>query len=766
MRQNLHNCDEKVGITMRNLQQIGSLRLILIYAFFVFSASLSAADENLLSNGSFEQYSCNVFGCSFDDWSMPFGSANPNTNDKIDGEVSLEMTPTFTSVIDNAVRLSDDYYAPGTPFRILIQYKVLSLPEDGVLELDCYWEAGAGGDAEEINAHDADRLRGVFASTVSVGWQSLEFGTTKPAYSSYLRIRVKVPTGADVLFDAFEVEKAGKAPDEPYIDVSPIRLSSVTTNLGGTVDFQTVHIEQGNLTGPTLFDIRGYDADMFRLSATSLPADESSLDLIITYAPTHAGTHTAILTIDNEQHTTLFQSISLKGVCVDPTKEPSITVTPSVMPVFESLPGQTVTGTFSVTSENCTDYVYLRVDHIKGAAFTIDGTMMGKNTTSVFTVRFFPTEPGEYLSTVTIFSEGIETQVLTLNGKGIKPDSSNIDWQTRFIWDESHPLAMMNETFDSVLHNKTLILEGWQNVAEAEARPWWGFDEDKTAPKRGLERYAKATAYQYAKDSTATWEMFLVTPALDYKNAAHKTFVFSVMGEYLPEEGNSSTRLEIFYVDAMNEKAYFQDLTESFAFPTNAEENNIWRTYFLDLAPFAETMADVFHIAFRYMGPNGGQGAVTYYIDNVSWGSTDLPEIKINPEYVIDSTLVPRERKILAEITVEASNLTDEILLAIGGSSYKYFELSESTLPAAGGSFTISFESPQEGAYEAYVLLGSKGAPDVMLPIAVLCSNPAGIDEVRGETVGTVRSEKVIRDGQIVIKRGDKEHTVLGTQIK
>jgi len=750
---------------MRHTKPHRLQRFALICAFAMCCVSLSAAGENLLSNSSFEQYTCNVFGCSFEDWSLPLGTASPNTNDKLDGEVSLQMTPPFASVLDNAVWLSDDYYVPGTPFRILIQYKVLALPQDEALELDCYWEAGAGGNADEINAHDADRLRGVFARAVSVDWQSLEFVTTKPAFSSYLRIRIKVPEGADVLFDAFEVEKAGKAPDEPYIEVSPVRLSSVSTTLGETVDFETVHIEQGNVTGVTTFDLRGYNPEMFRLSATSLSAEESEIDLIITYAPTQAGTHTAVLTIDNLSHTTLFQSLSLTGVCTDPEKEPTITVTPSVLPVFEVLAGQSTTGTFSVTSENCSDYVYLRVDHVKGTAFTIDGSMMGKNTTTTFTVRFAPQEPGEYQSTVTIYSEGVETQVLTLNGNGIKPDEDNIDWQTHFVWDESQPLKLMNETFDNINHNKTLVLEGWQNVAAAEDRPWWGFDEDKTSPKRGTERYAKATAYQYGKDSTDTWDMFLVTPALDYKNAERKVFVFSIMGEYMPDE-ESPTRLEIFYVDALlGEKAYFQDLTESFAFPKTSEENNTWRTYFLDLEPFAETMADVFHIAFRYVGPNGGQGVVTYYIDNVSWGRTDLPEIEVSPEYVIDSTMTPDEQKVLAEINVEGRNLTGEIQLAIGGSNYKNFELSSSSLPAAGGSFIITFEGAQEGVYEAYVLLGSKGAPDVILPIAVRCSKTTGVEDVESEKL-KVESVKLLREGQIVIKRGEREHTVLGTQIK
>ena len=44
-------------------------------------------------------------------------------------------------------------------------------------------------------------------------------------------------------------------------------------------------------------------------------------------------------------------------------------------------------------------------------------------------------------------------------------------------------------------------------------------------------------------------------------------------------------------------------------------------------------MADVFRMAFRYEGPNGADGAVTYYIDDVSWGvvKTAVDELSSQP---------------------------------------------------------------------------------------------------------------------------------------
>ena len=50
---------------------------------------------------------------------------------------------------------------------------------------------------------------------------------------------------------------------------------------------------------------------------------------------------------------------------------------------------------------------------------------------------------------------------------------------------------------------------------------------------------------------------------------------------------------------------------------------------------------DIFHMAFRYTSPNGGMGSVAYYIDDVSWGRTDLPEIVDPRDQGVDEVEVP-----------------------------------------------------------------------------------------------------------------------------
>ncbi len=616
---------EGAGSANITLSSAGAANVIVV-AGWNATKPVPPAGTELLQNGSFEDYSCNaMFGCSFEGWNFPLGTASIEENDKLDGDVALKINATQTVNLDQGVTLVDAEYAAGSLFEIKLHYKVLSLPAEGALALDCYWEPVGSGDAEAMKQHDADKLQRNVAAAVSTEWEELDVITSKPTNSSFFRVRFKVPKNAQVLFDDFSLVRIEDT--EPYILVTPNKLSPVETTIGNTVVFQTLHVEQGNLDGATTFELSYTDADQFMLSQAELAADQSKCNLVVTYAPTKAGIHTAYLNIDNTLHPTLHQSIKLQGSCTDPSAQPVITVTPSIVPAFSAVAGQQQQQVIKVKSENCNDFIYLRVEHVTGAAFVIDGTMLSKNTESEVTVTFKPQEEGDFLSTLVIYSQSSEFNnvEVELSGTGLPATPETVDWATDFQWDNSHPLTLLDEGFDQAEHNKTLLISGWQNVAAADARPWWGLDESQTSLFDGDGKYAKATAYQFGKQSTGDWEMWLVTPALDYKNAEGKIFAFSVMGQYLPEE-ESPTALEIYYIDPYSQAEVFtQNLTASFSIPKTGDEDSQWVTFYLDLAPHAQTVADIFHMAFRYIGPNGTDGVVTYYIDDVSWGRTDLP---------------------------------------------------------------------------------------------------------------------------------------------
>jgi len=413
---------------------------MILCAALMWSGTVAAESTNLLADGSFEEYSCNMLGCAWDEWTLPLGLGSAETTDKLDGSVSLKTSGAMAGYLDQPVALSDENYPVKRIFKITLNYKVLSMPEGASLKTDCYWEPKPGGDADKMKEHDADVLQRDLNSEASENWKQVVIETSKPDKSAYLRIRVKMPKKAAVLWDAFSVVETDK------------------------------------------------------MAQDTIPVD--------------------------------------------------------------------------------------------------------------------PQEP-----------------------------DTTAQWTQDFVWDLSAPLTYMNEGFDRAMHNQPLAVKGWQNIAASNARPWWGFDASKTQIFDEDFKSAKASAYQFGTESTGNWEMWLVTPALDYKNTANKVFSFSLMGQYLPEEQpeEPATKLEIYYIDPLGEpKAYFQNLTESFSIPMIDAEGNVWIKFTLDLTPYAETMSDVFYMAFRYVGPNGNEGVITYYVDDVTWGmvteglfSSPYPEVRI-----------------------------------------------------------------------------------------------------------------------------------------
>ena len=613
---------KKIQYLCRRNEKRSMKKVYVLMCAGLLGIALSHAQTNLIGNGSFEVYDCNVAGCSWEDWSMAFASAWVEDEDILDGSTAMLMYPTaVVSTLDQGVTLNDAAYAAGSLFALTIHYKVISLPSGASIVSDCYWESGGIADAQTIEAHEAAILKTTIASTVSSGWETMTLTTSKPEGASTFRVRIKVPKNAEVLFDAFELVKAEET--EPYIHVTPSQIASVSTTIGNETTMQTLHIEHGNVNGETTFELSYTDAAQFRLSQTELSADASSCDLIITYAPTTTGTHTAYLNIDNPKHPTLFRSIRLQGTCTDPSVAPSVTVVESEVPAFEIVVGQEQQETIHIRSANSTDYTYLKMEHIEGSAFTIDRTMLPKNSESEVVISFRPRTEGNFHSQILVHSPISEfsSYRIDLYGTGDAATPETVDWKTNFTWDQSEPLTYLNESFDDAHHNKTLQLKGWQNVANVDERPWWGFEEAVSPNVEGDGKYAKATAYQWGVAQSGEWHMWLVTPALDYKNAQRKVFGFNVMGEYMPEE-NIEAALEIYYIDATDPEApLFQDLTESFTLPATSEENNVWIPFTLDLTPYSQTIADVFFMAFRYVGPSGSDGAVTYYVDNVSWGA-------------------------------------------------------------------------------------------------------------------------------------------------
>lgn len=592
------------------------MRKLLIFILFAALFSANAQETELLQNAGFEQAKSNgLFGYEYEGWSVQGIVSKLNTTDKLEGNQafeSVELNQT-SNWIQQAVDVQS--LMSGDEFEVRVCYKVLSNPKSTAIRTDHYWDVYPSGRSAQDSVLLCDSLLDANS------WQTITIRTKMPANAHYFHFRISLGKGMLVLLDNMSFHKIESK--EAYLNFTPKSLPTITTEINKAISFPQIQFSQANLTSPTSLYITGPDAKYFTLSANKIENGDSQVT--ITYLPTVAGNHSAMLNIDNSSNPELNGTIPLHGTSIDKSKKPTIFVSPDKLNKFTSIAGQQQTQNLTIKSENCTDNIELKITHLEGYGFVVSSGMIAKNTESTITITFYPQEEGEYKSQLTISTQGGDDVVLFLEGTATQATPETVDWATDFSWDESNPLKQMEERFDDAIHNKTLQVKGWQNVADAKQRPWWGFDENISPNTQGTERYAKATSYQYQKDSTSTWQMWLVTPPLDYKNATKKVFTFSVMGENLPDT-LCPTSLEIYYVDATNTTdVYWQNL--NIEIPQTSDENLVWVPFSIDLTG-QTNISDVFHIAFRYKGPNGGAGAVVYYIDDVTWSveQSDKPE--------------------------------------------------------------------------------------------------------------------------------------------
>ncbi len=725
-------------------------RGIIVACLLMMAIFTLSAQENLLADGGFESYTSNpIFGTQFDEWGVPFGSA-VELNDVHSGQAALWVKEATQNTNNVSQELSLTF-EEGATYRLSIWYKVTKSAEGQDVKFNSLWTCGSEGDSNQ----DAEVLQGTYFT--SSEWKEAIVETICPKGATRFNFCVSVGKNAQVLFDDFSLVKLeGEPITDPYLEITPTTFSAVQTTINTAVNFAPLTLRYGNLTSPVLTEFTGANSEYFSLTRTTVSENEERL--VITYLPTKAGKHTANLLIDNRNNPELSQMLRLSGVAIDPNAKPTITVTPLTVPAFTAKVGESSTYTLQVNSENCIDYVNVAVTHTQGTGFTISNTLLSKNNTANLIITFRPNVAGDYASTLIFSTMGGESVTINLQGKATEVGTTKPDITTEFVWDQSNPYTLLSEKFETVSHNKSLTLTDWQNVVPQGERPWWGY-EHKDNEGTITEKSAKATTYiyQHPNPTGERAEMWLVTPALDYKNATGKVFTFRVMGDFMFE--GHDTQLELYYIDATPGLDLYQQKIEVDV-PTTPDMNGEWIDYHVDLSE--QNIADVFFLAFRYDGQIGESNAVTYYIDDVSWGRTDLPIITPDSMQVVMHA--PLNTPISSgEITVEAANLTEPIRLSLGGANAGKFALYPEELPATGGTFAVAFESDQIGVHEAYVRLSSRGAVDKYIPIAVLCEESTDIQDILSSSEGV---RKVFENGMMYILREGKKYMLDGRKIE
>jgi hypothetical protein len=232
-------------------------------------------------------------------------------------------------------------------------------------------------------------------------------------------------------------------------------------------------------------------------------------------------------------------------------------------------------------------------------------------------VKFQPSAEGVFTAQLEIWGydasyHDVSLAVVNISGEAVgttpPPEKQGDEW---LPMDAADPLASMNETFNNITNNQPLAVNRWKNIAQENYRAWWGYNHADTAFT------AKATAY-VMNGEPQYFEMWLVTPPLDYVNAASKWFSFREMANLMSEGDNA--KLQIYYIELDNEGK--PDTTElvGFNFPAGSDNNKLWSDYYFDLSAINMPIAPVFYIGFKMSATGGSSSATSYYIDDVTWG--------------------------------------------------------------------------------------------------------------------------------------------------
>ena len=529
--------------------------------------------------------------------------------------------------------------------------------------------------------------------------------------------------GPEVIVDAIRVGTAWTdlfdvASTEPTMTVTPtVVYDGSAVAIGSSTTFATYAVEYANLENPIDVYLTGANRNQFEVSAETIPAGSGKATITLTYKPQAIGKHTARINFESTV-STLNTGFAATGIAWDPENPPTIVAHSEGLTPFTCKAGEQQMQTITVTTSNLPDYGKAAVKGLSNGAFIISTATLLKNGNTQINITFKPLVPGDYEEVIEFSGIKATTETIRITGTATENGTTEDREGDRLPLNDSKPLASYVQNFDGVTKNKPLSIEGWKNLAQVGNRAWWGYTwaDGNSA--------AKVTPYDSKMEETTPCVMTLVSPALDFKNTPNPVLTFKVMGTLMRD--GMADQLEVCYIEKDGEGMYVQPI-DGLNIPASPDKNEEWVPYTIDLKGL--DLADVFFIGFRFNSSRGAESTTSYYIDDFSWGQTNVPLIR--PNIREGSFKATAGKKATSpDIEIEGIALTSDIKISLYGAHKGFFTLSTTTLPAAGGKFNLDFLNTEPGEYAVEVDLNSEGAPLTAVIVGVQNETATGITDV------------------------------------
>lgn len=529
--------------------------------------------------------------------------------------------------------------------------------------------------------------------------------------------------GPEVIVDAIRVGTAWTdlfdvASTEPTMTVTPtVVYDGSAVAIGSSTTFATYAVEYANLENPIDVYLTGANRNQFEVSAETIPAGSGKATITLTYKPQAIGKHTARINFESTV-STLNTGFAATGIAWDPANPPMIVAHSGGLTPFTCKAGEQQKQTITVTTSDLPDYGKAAVKGLSNGAFIISTATLLKNGNTQINITFKPLVPGDYEEVIEFSGIKAVTETIRIYGTATENGTTEDREGDRLPLDDSKPLASYMQNFDGVTKNKPLSIEGWKNLAQVGNRAWWGYTWDDG------NGAAKVTPYDSKMEETTPCVMTLVSPALDFKNTPNPVLTFKVMGTLM--RNGMADQLEVCYIEKDGEGMYVQPI-DGLNIPASPDKNEEWVPYTIDLKGL--DLADVFFIGFRFNSSRGAESTTSYYIDDFSWGQTNVPLIR--PNIREGSFKATAGKKATSpDIEIEGIALTSDIKISLYGAHKGFFTLSTTTLPAAGGKFNLDFLNTEPGEYAVEVDLNSEGAPLTAVIVGVQNETATGITDV------------------------------------
>lgn len=529
--------------------------------------------------------------------------------------------------------------------------------------------------------------------------------------------------GPEVIVDAIRVGTAWTdlfdvASTEPTMTVTPtVVYDGSAVAIGSSTTFATYAVEYANLENPIDVYLTGANRNQFEVSAETIPAGSGKATITLTYKPQAIGKHTARINFESTV-STLNTGFAATGIAWDPANPPMIVAHSGGLTPFTCKAGEQQKQTITVTTSDLPDYGKAAVKGLSNGAFIISTATLLKNGNTQINITFKPLVPGDYEEVIEFSGIKAVTETIRIYGTATENGTTEDREGDRLPLDDSKPLASYMQNFDGVTKNKPLSIEGWKNLAQVGNRAWWGYTwaDGNSA--------AKVTPYDSKMEETTPCVMTLVSPALDFKNTPNPVLTFKVMGTLMRD--GMADQLEVCYIEKDGEGMYVQPI-DGLNIPASPDKNEEWVPYTIDLKGL--DLADTFFIGFRFNSSRGAESTTSYYIDDFSWGQTNVPLIR--PNIREGSFKATAGKKATSpDIEIEGIALTSDIKISLYGAHKGFFTLSTTTLPAAGGKFNLDFLNTEPGEYAVEVDLNSEGAPLTAVIVGVQNETATGITDV------------------------------------